>query len=171
MFEGWENFYLLIGGASGSLIGLFFIVVTLMSGRERQSRLEGVAVFMTPTVGNLAAVLVFSAGAMAPHIGADAMGLLMGAGGLAGAIYMIVITRHYYRLNSPEATHWSDPWCYCWIPMALSAGLMLAASMVWLDKAIAPAAIAAVIALMLVMAIRNAWDLVTWLTPGESDAT
>ena len=29
MPQGWESFYLLIGGAAGALIGLLFVVITL----------------------------------------------------------------------------------------------------------------------------------------------
>ena len=33
MFEGWDNFYLVTGGAAGALIGLMFVVATLEIGR------------------------------------------------------------------------------------------------------------------------------------------
>ena len=35
MFEGWENFYLIVGPSAAALIGLMFVVVTLTAGRER----------------------------------------------------------------------------------------------------------------------------------------
>ena len=36
MFEGWENFFLIVGPSAGALIGLMFVVVTLSQGRDRQ---------------------------------------------------------------------------------------------------------------------------------------
>ena len=32
MFAGWNNYFMLLGAASGSLIGLLFVVVTLTAG-------------------------------------------------------------------------------------------------------------------------------------------
>ena len=41
MFEGWENFYLIVGPSAGALIGLMFVVVTLTAGRERDQTERG----------------------------------------------------------------------------------------------------------------------------------
>jgi len=41
MFEGWGEFYLLAGSAAAVLIGLIFVVVTLMQDRPRSSVLNG----------------------------------------------------------------------------------------------------------------------------------
>ena len=167
MFEGWENFYLLLGGASGSLIGLLFIVITLMAGRTREQTLQGASVYMTPLVFALAAVLVFSGTALAPHVEPGLVGLVMGGGGLGGLGYGLWIMLRFRKLNLGEQPHWTDWWCYCVAPVVLSTLLVIAASTVWLDQALAPRAIAVVLMLMLLMAIRNAWDLVTWLAPGS----
>ncbi len=43
MFEGWGEFYLMAGSAAAVLIGLIFVVVTLMHDRPRSSVLSGSA--------------------------------------------------------------------------------------------------------------------------------
>ena len=68
MFEGWGNFYFLLGSASASLIGLMFVVTTLTRGSERSQVERGQRLFMTPTVFNFASVLTLSAVALAPKL-------------------------------------------------------------------------------------------------------
>ena len=53
MFEHWDSFYLLIGGAAGALIGLVFIVVTLIRNVDAKVSLRNASVFMSPTVFHL----------------------------------------------------------------------------------------------------------------------
>jgi len=165
MFEGWANFYLLIGGASGSLIGLLFIVATLTAGREREQTMQGTAIYTTPTVVKLAVVLTVSGAAMAPGLRASFVGVVLVAAGVSGLIYGAWIVRRIRRWNLGETPHWSDVWCYAAAPMALYAALAGAGALVWLDRPAAAPACAVVLMLMLLMAIRNAWDLVTWLAP------
>ena len=43
MFEGWENFYLIVGPSAAALIGLMFVVVTLTAGRDREQTGNGQA--------------------------------------------------------------------------------------------------------------------------------
>jgi len=167
MFKGWENFFLLIGGASGSLIGLLFIVATLFSGRDRERMLQGAAVYSTPTVVKLAMVLVLSGAAMAPGAGAWRMGVLLAGLSLIGVAYSVLGLVRFHRLPFEDQPHWSDFWFYCVAPLALYLGLGAGAALVWLDRPIAAFAVAAVLMLMLLAAIRNAWDLVTWLAPRQ----
>ena len=69
MFEGWDNFYLMIGPAAVGLIGLLFVVVTLTAGFERSRAIRGQALYLTPTALHFAMVMVISAVAMAPRLG------------------------------------------------------------------------------------------------------
>jgi hypothetical protein len=165
MFKDWDNFYLLVGGAAGSLIGLLFIVATLFSGRDRTRMLRAAAVYTTPTVFNLAVVLVLSAAALAPDVGAGAVGVTLLLASLIGLIHGGVVIWRFGQLNAGETPHWSDSWCYCIGPAAAHAGLGVCAVLAWRDPSMAPRAIAMVLMAMLLLAIRNAWDLVTWMAP------
>ena len=115
--------------------------------------------------GATSQLMSFSGAAMAPGLGAPFAGLLLVAAGAIGVIYAAWIVRRIRRWNLGEAPHWSDVWCYAAAPMALYAALAGAGALVWLDRPVAAAACAMVLMLMLLMAIRNAWDLVTWLAP------
>ena len=56
MFEGWENFYLIVGPSAAALIGLMFVVVTLTAGRERDQTERGKHLYTSPIVWHLAVV-------------------------------------------------------------------------------------------------------------------
>ena len=165
MFQGWDSFYLLIGGAAGALIGLMFVVATLTSGRDRTAASRGASIYMTPVVFHFAVVLVIGALALAPGIKTGAAGMIILAcalGGLAHAVSIVV------RLNKPvgpEPPHWSDVWCYGVAPAAIYVGLVGAAVAIWIAPAVAADGIAAALLALLLMSVRNAWDLVTWLAP------
>jgi hypothetical protein len=63
-----------------------------------------------------------------------------------------------------KATHWSDLWGYGVAPFAVSLALLAATAAIWFAPDWAPRAIAASLIATLLMAIRNAWDLVTWIS-------
>jgi len=163
MFEGWDSFYLLIGGAAGALIGLLFIVVTLMRGGDAATQLRAAGVFMTPTVAHLAMVLLLSAVATAPHIPAAAAAMIVEAFALGCLAFA---GRALLMLGSKaiKAAHWSDIWAYGAAPFAACLALAISAAAVWLSPVWAARGIAASLMGLLLIAIRNAWDLVTWIS-------
>jgi hypothetical protein len=163
MFQGWANFYLLIGGAAGGLIGLLFIVITLIRGGETGLKLSGASVFMTPTVAHLAMVLTLSALATAPRMTPEASGALF----IAGAVACMGFTgRALFMLaaGSVKSTHWSDIWGYGAAPFAASVALAVSAAAAWFAPEWGARGIAVSVVAILLIAVRNAWDLVTWIT-------
>ena len=165
MFHGWDDFYLLIGSAAAALIGLLFVVATLTSGREASAAVRGQHLYLTPTVFHLVVVLLLSALALAPDVKMQIVGLVIAACALIGFIYGIVISIEFWRGNTPQMPHWSDFWCYAVTPVVIYVALAVAAALVWRAPLWAPYAAAVVLIALLLIAIRNAWDLVTWLAP------
>jgi hypothetical protein len=165
MFQGWDNFYLMVGGSAGGLIGLMFVVATLTSELERDKVTRGQDLFLTPTVVLFATVLTIAALAAAPGLAKPAQGLGIGLIAIAGLIYIATVI---VRMLGPAASrppHWSDPWWYAGAPAGVYLGLGLADVAVWTVPGCAPYAIAVVTLGMLLVGIRNAWDLVTWMSP------
>jgi hypothetical protein len=68
MFEHWGELYLMAGGAAAVLIGLIFVVISLMQDRSRSSVLTGSKLYMGPIVLGVSFVLVLSAAALVPGI-------------------------------------------------------------------------------------------------------
>jgi len=93
MFEGWSDFYLVVGSAAAVLIGLIFVVVSLMNDRPRSSVLYGSKLYMGPIVLHMSFVLVLSAGALTPGLSGRtfaAVTALLALWGLARAAYSIL---------------------------------------------------------------------------------
>src|SRR5205809_5723575 len=80
-FEGWENYYLMVGSAAGALIGLMFVVVTLTAGRDRDQVDRGKRLYTSPIVWHLAVILVLSGAAAIPTMTVKFFAVC--AGGLA----------------------------------------------------------------------------------------
>ena len=102
MFHGWDSFYLLIGGASGALIGLLFVVETLTAGYEREEALAGASVYVTPILFHFASVLVVSAIALTPGLQAAAAAVLVGFCALAGLAYSVHVSVRLRLGRAPQ---------------------------------------------------------------------
>ena len=163
MFSGWQTFYQLTGSAAGELIGLLFIVATLTSRQSSPGSEQGVRNFTTPTMFHLALVLVISALALAPGAEIDSASLVMTACVFVGIVYAITVAVRIAKL--PTHTHWSDVWFYGAAPVAAYVVLGAAAAAAWERIPHAAYAVGLALLVLLLVAIRNAWDLVTWLAP------
>lgn len=172
MFEGWGEFYLMAGSSAAVLIGLIFVVVTLMHDQPRSTVLSGARLYMGPVVLQVSFVLVLSAAALAQGVTPGAMalvGAVVAVWGLARAVQSALGIRTY-RGVAHEAPHWTDQWFYGIIPGALYLLLGAVALAFWTAREWAPHALAALITAMLLNTIRNEWDLVTWLAPHPDTA-
>jgi hypothetical protein len=165
MFEGWGEFYLLAGTAASVLIGLLFVVVTLMQDRPRATVLSGSKLYMGPIVLHVSFVLVLSAAALSHGVTAAEFAIVSGAVAIWGFARGIFVTRGIRSFAGPDAPHWTDAWCCGVIPAALYLLLGVVASGFWTEQAWAPHGVAAVIVALLLVSIRNEWDLVIWLAP------
>jgi hypothetical protein len=159
--QDWRDFYVMIGTASGAIVGASFIVASLASGvKERALGMRG---FISPTTVHLASVLVGSAILAVPQIHPWAVAILLGFGGLAGTIYgSIVIVRIWGMKLAAE-----DRLFYALLPV-LAYAVMLAASIMIVLKVDDPLyVLASSLVLLLIIGIRNAWDMATFFIMHE----
>ena len=163
MFEGWSEFYLMAGGAAAVLIGLIFVVISLMQDRSRESVLAGSRLYMGPIVLGVSFVLVLSAAALMPHIEHRQFALIAAAVALWGLVRGIMSSVGIRDLK--DEVHWTDLWFYGVIPCALYLSLGAVAWAFWQDLEWARPALAAFVTAGLLLAIRNEWDLITWIAP------
>lgn len=167
MFADWQDFYLLIGSAGAALIGLVFVVVTLTNRMERSQARRGAALYMTPLVFSLAAVTVLSGVAMAPGLSARVVGALVGAVALWGLCHSIYVGWGIRTNRGPVTPHWQDFWAYGFAPGVVYLVLLSVGVAFWRAPRPATYAMAAVLMVLLMLTIRNAWDLITWIAPHD----
>src|SRR5215467_16320030 len=94
LLSGWENFYVIVGSSAGALIGLQFVVITLIADVPlvRGQELAGAA-FATPTIVHLSSVLLLSAILSAPWPGVAGAALLWALLGAGGILYELIVAR------------------------------------------------------------------------------
>jgi hypothetical protein len=169
MFEGWTDYFVLLGTAAAGLIGLLFVVVTLTTGLERSRALRAGGVYMTPIAIHFGVVLSISAITLVPRltaVEAAALLALFAALGFSGATRTCFGIVDFHKGGSPP--HWSDFWGYGAAPAAGDLLLGIAAYGVWRGDGWALYLLAAVLLVILLVSIRNAWDLLTWMAPGQA---
>jgi hypothetical protein len=171
MFHDWSEFYLLAGSAAAVLIGLIFVVVTLMQDRSRSSVLAGSRLYMGPVVLQVSFVLVLSSAALTPGITAEQYALVAAVVALWGLVRGVQSTVGIKALKGEDEPHWTDKWFYGVIPIFLFLALAEVAVGFWRGEDWAVLGVAVVNTAILLLAIRNEWDLVTWLAPKADDET
>ena len=170
MFEGWQDYFLLIGSAAAALIGLLFVVATLTVGRELDMIERGQKLYMTPIVFHLGGIVLLSGAAMSPVATPELYALASGAIALIGVLSCLRIA-HGIRTGPLGPTSDYDMVWYGIIP-ALAYLLLLGASglLALRPSELTLAAVAAILMAQLLISIHSAWDLVTYLAPRSQDS-
>src|SRR5437764_14432614 len=112
MFEGWDNYYLMVGSAAGALIGLMFVVMTLTAGRDQDEVERGKHLYTSPIVWHLAVILVLSGAAAVPMITPTVFGAATGGLALLGLAMGVRSAAGILRPPSAPASRWFDAFWY-----------------------------------------------------------
>jgi hypothetical protein len=91
--DGCENFYVIVGSSAGALIGLQFVVLTLIAERPPLRAAEAGAAFATPTIFHFGVVLLLSAIVSVPWHEIGMVSLLWGLMGFGGIVYTVIVSR------------------------------------------------------------------------------
>ena len=159
---GWENFYVIAGSAAGALIGLQFVVVTLIADTPAaDGGQQGSRAFATPTIVHLGAVLLVAAVLSAPWGGIAAPAWIWGLTGLGGLAYIASVA---WRMRTQTAYRpgFEDWLFHAALPAAAYGAFAASAFAVKAHPRGALFAVAAAALLLLFTAIHNAWDSVTY---------
>ena len=157
----WQNFYMIVGSSAGALIGLQFVVLALVANMARSAPLaESGRTYSTPTIVHFAAVLFLAAALSAPWSCALAVAIVCGAGGLAGLAYAIFIAaRLRHAAYEPEFEDWVF---HGGLPIVAYGALLGSACLAMQQLGLSLYGVAAVILVLLLIGIHNAWDSVTY---------
>ena len=160
-FAAWENFYVIIGSSAAALTGLQFVVVVL-GAEARALRDPELGAFGTPTIVHFCAVLLISAIVSVPWQAVSSAALALGACGVAGIVYMVVVIRR--ALGQKGYAPVLEDWLWhCAFPLVGYAMLLAAALVLERETARCLLVIGATALLLLFIGIHNAWDAVTYI--------
>ena len=160
-FEEWESFYVIVGAAAGALIGLQFVVLTLIAERPQIAAPDAGAAFATPTVVHFGAALLLSALLRVPWHTIGAAALAWGIAGLCGAIYMVIVGRRMrgQKAYKPDREDWLF---HLVLPLVTYAALPVAALLADSHDEEALFAVGAATLLLLFIGVHNSWDTIAY---------
>ncbi len=161
--NGWANFYVIVGSSAGALIGLQFVVMTLIAGRSvARGEAQAGDAFSTPSVVHFGVVLLLSALLSAPWDGVGAVAIVWGLVGLSGIAYSVIVGRRM-RAQTVYKPVFEDWLCHVLLPLAAYAILAGSAFAARSYTRTALFLVGAAALLLLFVGIHNAWDTVTHL--------
>jgi len=104
----WGSFYAIVGSAAGALIGLQFVVLTLIAERPPVRAADAGAAFATPTIVHFGASLLLAALLRAPWRTITPVAVLWGFTGLGGLAYSVIVAQRLRRqaVYRPQLEDW-----------------------------------------------------------------
>jgi hypothetical protein len=160
--NGWTNFYVIVGSTAGALIGLQFVVMTLIANLpiSRGNAQAGDA-FSTPTVAHFSVVLLLSACASASWGGITALAALWGIVGVSDIVYVVIVCRRMRSQTVYQAVF--EDWLFHILSPLVSYATVLVSTCVALRSlSTALFFVAAGALLLLFTGIHNAWDIIRY---------
>jgi len=160
--SAWENFYVIVGSFAGALIGLQFVVLTLIANRPiGAGTAQAGHAFATPTIVHFGTVLLLAGMLSAPWQEIAPAAVLWGLLGLSGMVYAAVVVR---RMR-PQAAYkpvFEDWLFHVLLPFAAYTTLAVTAFATRSHVREALFGIGTASLLLLFVGIHNAWDVVTY---------
>jgi hypothetical protein len=158
----WETFFLLVGSSGGALTGLQFVVIALVAESRRRATPREIEAFATPTILHFCAVLLISAIMSAPWNGLSRVAFALGACGVAGVVYGVIVVRRARRQTTyrPVLEDWV--W-HSMLPLIAYTLLVVAAVALTRYPLQVLFIVGGTVLLLLFIGIHNAWDTVTYI--------
>ena len=157
----WDSFYVIVGSAAGALVGLQFVVMTLMAQTPATTSPDAALAFGAPTIVHLTTPLFLAALIRAPWHSLIPIAALWGVIGLGGTAYAVVVARRMFRQEkySPVMEDWLF---HLVLPILAYAGLTLSAPASLAFPAPSLFGLGAAVLLLLLIGVHNAWDNVAY---------
>ena len=162
VFDGWQNFYVIFGSSAGALIGLQFVVITLIAARPIVDDAQAAsAAFATPTIVHFGVVLLLSAIGNAPWNELTSVSALWALVAFCGSVYVMVVARRMRSQNAYKPV--LEDWLFhVLLPLVAYAVLAISAFSITYHTRLALFLVAASVLMLLFIGIHNAWDAVTY---------
>jgi hypothetical protein len=153
----WHDFYMLVGTAGATLLALLFVAASLGAGFLTDERRPAMRTFMSPVVLHFTTVFFLSALALFPWHHGEIFAALVGATAVLGALLSAWITFQVVRTDMTN--YLEDYLAYGLFPCLGYLALLAAAVSIYLERDFGPAALGGALLLLVIVSIRNAWDL------------
>jgi hypothetical protein len=157
----WDSFYVIVGSAAGALIGLQFVVITLIAEKPPAGAAEAGAAFANPTIVYFSVALFLSAVLHAPWQTITIVAVLCGLVGFGGIAYTVLVIRRMRKQTAykPEFEDWLF---HIVLPLAAYAMLALSPFAASSHERQALFGVGGAALLLLFIGIHNAWDNISY---------
>ena len=168
--SSWESFYVILGSSSAALIGLQFVVITLIAERRaHRAEPHTLSAFATPTVVHFGVALLISAVMTAPWPSVAAVGIALASSGIGGVAYGLRVVLRARRQTSYTPV-WEDWLWHVVLPVAAYVSVAVAGWLVRSRLTFGPFLVASAALTLLFIGIHNAWDTVTYIVVTDQPA-
>lgn len=155
--EKWHDFYVLLGTGAAALVALLFVAVSLGAGFLTEERAEATRTFFSPVVVHFATAFFLACIALVPGHRYIFFAVLIAAAGLNGlGVSAYTTVKFFARYRTP---YWSDHLAYVALPAIAYIALLAAAALACAGRDESLDVLAGALLLLLLVNIRNAWDL------------
>jgi hypothetical protein len=156
MLTQWHEFYALLGTAAAALVALLFVAASIGANVFTPESTSATRTFMSPVVFHYTNILFLSLIALVPEQNPVLFGSIVGVAAVGSLVYSIMT---FVRVMHTSIADLPDRLAYGSAPMvAYTAGLVSAVLLLTGHPA-ALDVLAGAALLLLVVNIRNAWDL------------
>ncbi|HUZ32367.1 MAG TPA: hypothetical protein VMV19_09755 [Xanthobacteraceae bacterium] len=165
MLDRWHEFYILLGTAAAALVALLFVAASIGAGYLSTERGGPTHTYTTPIVFHYTFVLFLSLAALIPANTDWSLAGIIGASAAIALLYSLFI---FVRVMRGSATDLDDRLGYGASPLAAYAAAAAAAVFIFERSDIGPPLLAGALILLLLINIRNAWDLTLFFAQRRS---
>jgi hypothetical protein len=160
----WQNFYLLVGTAAATLIGLMFVAVTFGAGLMRAETALSARAFIDPPFTHFVTVLLIACLMLVPTMSPILLGAALLVVTTVRTVALIGVHRRmreaHQRYNDLELSDWM---LGVVLPAACYAALAATGVGFVAERAAAFSGLAVVVVTILLVGVLGAWELVIWL--------
>jgi hypothetical protein len=167
----WQNFYILVGTAAATLIGLMFVAVTFGAGLVTAETAASARAFLDPPFTHFVQILLTACLMVIPTMGATVLGVLLmvlcllRTAGLVGVFRaMLEASRRHGDIELSDWTTGVAVPLLCYVLLGASGAAFVA------GYAVAFTGLAIVTIAILLTGLFGAWELMVWMAVARSRA-
>jgi hypothetical protein len=158
MLEGWHEFYGLLGTAAAALVALLFVAASIGASvmTHTPDSANNTRTFMSPVVFHYTNILFLSLIALIPTLSFEIFAAVVAIAAIGSVIYSFIIM---VRVHKNALADTADRFGYGAVPAGCYGAGLVAAIFLFRHSVIGLDILAGAALLLLVVNIRNAWDL------------
>ncbi|HEY2745038.1 MAG TPA: hypothetical protein VGL86_10465 [Polyangia bacterium] len=160
----WQNFYLLLGTAAATLIGLMFVALTFGAGLMTAQAASSARAFIDPPFGHFVTVLLGACLMLVPTMTPALLGGALVIVTVLRALALVRVVRHmraaHARYNDIELSDWLMGVV---LPAILYAALIAIGAGFIAARTAAFGGLAVAVVGTLLLGVFGAWELMIWL--------